>query len=123
MTLHSCRQTILFQMFQFLCYRISHLNDVRTAGGRHQQSQCLFAIIKQFIAGGLLITFFYSCDITQAQLVIIMPLNQHISNIVHRFKLIIDRYTDTVISILIVSCIGRFVLSVQCGKHFGRLHS
>ena len=52
-----------------------------------------------------------------------MSLNKHFSDIIYRLKLIVDRYTNTIISILIIPRISRFVLPVQCGKHFGRLHS
>ena len=123
MILDSCRETFGFQLRQFLLYFISHLDDVGIRGGGNHYSYRPLAVVEQFVAGGVFIIFLDAGYIAQTQLVGIMSLNQHASDIFYGLELVADSHPDTVIAIGIIPRISGFVLSVQCGEHFGGFHA
>lgn len=120
---HSGGQTSGFEFFQLAFYGMAYFYNVRATGGGDEYTESTFMVIKHFIACGILVVFFYAGDVAQAKLVVIMSLDQHFSNIFYGFEFIVYCDSDTVVTIFIISCIGGFVLSVQCGENFGRFNT
>ena len=123
MVFHTCRQAAAFQLFQHSVYGFSDFDDVRTAGSGYQYAHCALAVVEQLVACRVLVAFLYLCDVAQAQLVVVMPLDKHVADVFHGFELVVDRHTDAVVTVFVVTGIGGLVLSVQGGKHFGRFHA
>lgn len=120
---HSGGQTSGFEFDQLAFYGMAYFYNVRATGGGDEYTESTFMVIKHFIACGILVVFFYAGDVAQAKLVVIMSLDQHFSNIFYGFEFIVYCDSDTVVTIFIISCIGGFVLSVQCGENFGRFNT
>ena len=121
-TIDSCRKPFRLQLLQFTLYSFTYLDNIRPRRSGDQNSHSSLPVVKQFIASGIFIIFFDAGYITQTQLVVIMSLNQHTSDILHRLKLVTDRHTDTIIAIIIISGISSFILPVQRSKHLRRFH-
>ena len=115
MTLYSCWKAFDFQLLQFLFHLMPHFDNVGIRRSGHHYSYRTLTVIKQFVAGRIFIIFLNTGNVTQPQLIGIMSLNQHTTDILHRLKLVTDCHPDTIIAIIIVTSISRLVLSVQCG--------
>ena len=57
------------------------------------------------------------------ELVIVMPLDEHVSDVFCCLELIAYRNTDTVVAILVIASIGGLVLSVEGSQHFDGLYT
>ena len=120
---HSCRQAFGFQLFKFLLHPFADFDNIGIGRGGNHDSHGTLTIIEQFVAGGVFVVFFNAGDVAQTQLVGIVSLNQHTSDVFHRLEFIADRDPDTAVTVVVIAGIGCFILSVQGGKHFGRFHT
>ena len=71
----------------------------------------------------LFVSFLYSGAVAYAELVVVMSLYQHVAYVLYRPELITDGHADTVISVIVVTAVCGFVLSVHSGEDFGWLHT
>ena len=123
MALYTCGQTAFFQLRQFFFYGGADFHNIRFAGSCDKNSLGPFAVEEQFVTGGLFISFLYPGYVAHTELVVVMPLYQHIADVFHSLEFIADGHADTVVSIVIVAAVCGFVLAVQCSENFGRLHA
>ncbi len=80
-------------------------------------------VIEHFIACGVFVVFLYAGDVAQAELVVVVSLNQHLSDVVYGFELVVYRDADTAVAVFIISCIGGLVLAVQGCQYLGRFYT
>ena len=118
---HTGRQLVGFQFVQFLVDGITHLDDIRTSGCRDEQSQSTFAIVKELVARWVSIRLFDLGNVTQTQLVVVVPLNQHLADVFDGLEFITDCHTDALVAIVEIAGVGGLVLSVERGQYFSRL--
>ena len=99
----------------------AHLDDVGTAGGGDQDTDGALSVVEHFIAGGIFVALFDPGNITETQLVVVVSLDEHVADVVHTVELVADVDPYAHVTMVEVTGIGGFVLSVEGGQHFGGL--
>ena len=101
----------------------THLDDVGIARYRYQNTDGTVAVIEQFIAYRFFVAFLDTGNVPETELVIVMPLDKHIADVLYGLELVAHRHSDAVVTIVVITGIAGLVLSVQGGKHFQGLHT
>ena len=123
MNLYPGRQPVLLQLFHLTVHCHTDLHDVGITGSGNQDAHSPLSIAEHLVADRRFVPLLDAGDIAQAQLVVVMSLNQQVANVVHCFELVrhVDAYP--VLAVVVISAIDRLVLSVQRGQHLGRFHA
>ena len=100
-----------------------YLHNVGIARGGHQNANRTLVVAVEGIASGLLVALLNMGNVAQAQLVIIVSLDKHLSDLFHAFEFVRYVQTDALVPIVEVAAVGGLVLSVEGSQHFSRLHS
>ena len=101
----------------------THLDNVGIACGGYQDANGALAIAEELVAGGCFIPLFDMSNVAQAQLVIVVALDEHLAYIGNGLELVSYVEADALVAVIKVAAIGGFVLAVQGGEHFGRFHA
>ena len=123
MAIYSGRQTVIFQLRQLRFHGFADLHDIRTARSSYQNADRALLVIEHLVTGWIFIPLFDQGYVAQTQLVVVMALDKHLADVVHRFETIVHRHSDAVVPVIIVTTIGCLVLSVQGSQDFGRFHA
>ena len=121
MAFDASRET-LTDILHSLLHLGTHLQYIILRRASNADAQCLYAITRHLIACSCLIGFHHCGDILDTQLVVVVPLNQHIGDVIHIIKLIIHCHADAAVTIVIVTCITRLVLIIECLNDLGGHH-
>ena len=111
------------ERFQLLLYPLAHLKNVVAAGAGNAYAQAVLAIPCHCIAGNLLIAAPHICNISYAQLVVVVALNEHICNLLHIVKAVVHSNPYPSGAIVKIARIRGGILPVQSLNNLHRQHS
>ena len=101
----------------------AHLHDVGIARGSHQDADGPLAVAVEGIACGFFVPLFDTGNVAQSELVVIMPLDKHLADVIYRLQFVGDMEADALVSVVEVAAVGGLVLPVERSEHFSRFHA
>ena len=109
--------------FQFLkppFNLFAYFHDVRTRSGGNGNAQRRLAVISHRVAYRSDIVITYFGNISQAELVILMALYNHIANLLYLAEFVIDSHAHAVGPVVVISGIIDAILPLQRGEYLRR---